>query len=157
VRAFIEDELLTDSGYRESIAEERVKKGFVAAGAPAEAVATLIDRRLLRVEERLDVRRVELTHDVLCGVVRASRDVRQAREAKTAAERLLAETQAKEAAGRGALHRARMVAARNTPPLSKTASGIGRPSTTRAPEAAAASTWRRRNVLMWRGMAGSRA
>jgi tetratricopeptide (TPR) repeat protein len=111
VRAFIEDELLTDSGYRESIAEERVKKGFVAAGAPAEAVATLIDRRLLRVEERLDVRRVELTHDVLCGVVRASRDVRQAREAKTAAERLLAETQAKEAAGRGALHRARMVAA----------------------------------------------
>lgn len=111
VRAFIEDELLTDSGYRESIAEERVKKGFVAAGAPAEAVATLIDRRLLRVEERLDVRRVELTHDVLCGVVRASRDVRQAREAKTAAERLLAETQAKEAASRGALHRARMVAA----------------------------------------------
>ena len=111
VRAFIEDELLTDSGYRESIAEERVKKGFIAAGASAEAVAVLIDRRLLRVEERLDVRRVELTHDVLCGVVRASRDVRQAREAKEAAERLLAETQAKEAAGRQSLHRARMVAA----------------------------------------------
>jgi hypothetical protein len=27
---------------------------------------------LLRVEERLDIRRVELTHDVLCGVVRAA-------------------------------------------------------------------------------------
>lgn len=110
VRSFIEDELLTDSGYRESIAEERVKKGFIAAGATAEAVAVLIDRRLLRVEERLDVRRVELTHDVLCGVVRGSRDVRQAREAKETAERLLAETQAKEAAGRRALGRARWIA-----------------------------------------------
>ena len=111
VRAFIEDELLTDSGYRESIAEERVKKGFVAAGAPAASLATLVDRRLLRVEERLDVRRVELTHDVLCGVVRASRGVRHEREARAAAERQLAETQAKEAAGRHALQRARLVAA----------------------------------------------
>jgi hypothetical protein len=111
VRAFIEDELLTDSGYRESIAEERVKKGFVAAGASPESLATLIDRRLLRVEERLDVRRVELTHDVLVGVVKASRDVRQAREQKEAIERQLAETQAKEAAGRRALGRARLIAA----------------------------------------------
>jgi hypothetical protein len=54
VRTFIEDELLTDSGYRESIAEERVKKAFAAAGASAEALAVLVDRRLLRVEERLD-------------------------------------------------------------------------------------------------------
>ncbi len=111
VRAFIEDELLTESGYRESIAEERVKKGFAAAGASAAALATLVDRRLLRVEERLDVRRVELTHDVLCGVVRASREVRHEREARAAAERQLAETQAKEAATRAALLRARLVAA----------------------------------------------
>ena len=33
VREFIEDEMLTDSGFRESIAEERVRKGFAAAGA----------------------------------------------------------------------------------------------------------------------------
>ncbi|MBL9200967.1 MAG: hypothetical protein JNL39_10700 [Opitutaceae bacterium] len=111
VRAFIEDELLTDSGYRESIAEERVKKGFAAAGASAASLATLVDRRLLRVEERLDVRRVELTHDVLCGVVRASRGVRHEREARAAAERQLAETQAKEAATRTALMRARLIAA----------------------------------------------
>ncbi len=111
VRAFIEDELLTDSGYRESIAEERVKKGFAAAGAPAASLATLIDRRLLRVEERLDMRRVELTHDVLVGVVRASRSVRHEREARADAERQLAATQAKEAAGRHALQRARLIAA----------------------------------------------
>lgn len=117
VRTFIEDELLTDSGYRESIAEERVKKGLVAAGASAAALATLVDRRLLRVEERLDVRRVEFTHDVLCGVVKASRDVRQEREARAAEERRRQETEtqlasarAEEAAAKRAVVRARMIA-----------------------------------------------
>ena len=51
---------------------------------------TLVNRRLLRIEERLDMRRVELTHDVLCGVVRASRDLRHEREARDEAERELA-------------------------------------------------------------------
>jgi len=110
VRAFIEDELLTDSGYRESIAASRVRKAFTAVGAPG-ALTTLVDRRLLRVEERLDVRRVELTHDVLCGVVKSSRDVRQEREQKIAVERQLAATQAQEKASRRALRRARLIAA----------------------------------------------
>ncbi|MBI4623888.1 MAG: hypothetical protein HY736_11820 [Verrucomicrobia bacterium] len=111
VRRFIEDELLTDSGYRESIAEERVKKGFAAAGAPPPALGTLVDRRLLRVEERLDVRRVELTHDVLCSVAMASRSLRHEREAKEAAVRLLEETRAKAEASRRALLRARFFTA----------------------------------------------
>jgi len=110
VRHFIEDQLLTESGFRESLAEERVKKAFAAAGAAPDALATLVDRRLLRVEERLDVRRVELTHDVLCSVVRASRDLRREREARDAAERQLAEQQARERATRKALVRARQVA-----------------------------------------------
>jgi len=70
-----------------------------------------VNRRLLRIEERLDVRRVELTHDVLCGVVKASRDIRQEREARDASERLLAEQREKERATRHALVRARKVAA----------------------------------------------
>lgn len=111
VRRFIEDELLTDSGYRESVAEERVKKGFAAAGAKPGALAALVGRRLLRVEERLDVRRVELTHDVLCAVVKAGRAVRQERESKEAVERQLAATQAHELGTRRALWRARLVAA----------------------------------------------
>jgi tetratricopeptide (TPR) repeat protein len=111
VRHFIEDQLLTESGFRESLAEERVKKAFVAAGAAPDALATLVDRRLLRIEERLDVRRVELTHDVLCSVVRASRDLRREREARDEAERRLAEQQARERATRKALVRARQVAA----------------------------------------------
>ena len=77
VRRVIEDELLTESGYRESLAEERVIKALAAAGSAPDALAKLVDRRLLRIEERLDVRRVELTHDVLCGVVAASRNLRQ--------------------------------------------------------------------------------
>ena len=111
VRKIIEDELLTESGFRESLAEERVIKAFAAVGAPGDALATLVNRRLLRIEERLDVRRVELTHDVLCSVVRGSRDVRLEREARDEAEHRLAAQRAREAATRKALKRARQVAA----------------------------------------------
>ena len=111
LRHYIEDELLTESGYRESIAEESVRKAFTDMGAKPDALPTLVDRRLLRIEERLDVRRVELTHDVLCSVVRAGRDLRHEREARDAAERKLAEQRARELATRKALVRARQIAA----------------------------------------------
>ena len=111
VRRVIEDELLTDSGYRESLAEERVQKALAAAGAAPDALARLVDRRLLRIEERLDMRRVELTHDVLCSVVRSSRDLRHEREAREEARRQLQIQQEREAATRRSLLRARAVAA----------------------------------------------
>lgn len=111
VRQVVEDELLTDSGHRESLAEERVRKALVAAGADEDALTTLVNRRLLRIEERLDVRRVELTHDVLCSVVRSSRDLRHEREARDEAQRQLQLQQAREAATRRALVRARTIAA----------------------------------------------
>ena len=111
VRKFIEDEMLTESGFRESLAEERVLKAFAAAGAAPEALATLVNRRLLRIEERLDLRRVELTHDVLCNVVAASRDLRHEREARDEAERRLAAQRERERATRAALVRARKIAA----------------------------------------------
>jgi len=110
VRRVIEDELLTESGYRESLAEERVIKALAAAGAAPDALAKLVDRRLLRIEERLDVRRVELTHDVLCSVVRASRDLRHEREARDEAERQLAAQSEREAETRRTLRRTRRVA-----------------------------------------------
>ena len=111
VRQVIEDELLTASGYRESLAEERVQKALAEAGAAPEALAKLVDRRLLRIEERLDMRRVELTHDVLCSVVRSSRDLRHEREARDEARRQLLTQQEREATTRRALVRARTVAA----------------------------------------------
>ncbi len=110
VRRFIEDELLTDSGYRENVAEERVQKGLAAAGAAPDALSILVGRRLLRIEDRLDLRRVELTHDVLTGVVASSRSLRREREAKEAAEQQLATTREKEAGTQRALWRARLVA-----------------------------------------------
>lgn len=110
VRRVIEDELLTESGHRESLAEERVRKALADAGAEPDALMRLVNRRLLRIEERLDVRRVELTHDVLCSVVRGSRDLRHEREARDEAQRRLEEQQAREIATRRALVRARVVA-----------------------------------------------
>ena len=110
VRCFIEDEMLTDSGFRESIAEERVRKGFDVAGAPSQALATLVDRRLLRVEDRLDMRRVEITHDVLCGVIGASRAARHEREKLEESRRELAAQQERERTTQRALVRARLVA-----------------------------------------------
>src|SRR5439155_22548466 len=58
-----------------------------------------------------DLRRVELTHDVLCSVVAASRDLRHEREARDEAEHQLAAQRARERATRKALVRARQVAA----------------------------------------------
>jgi hypothetical protein len=109
-RQIIEDELLTSSGFRENIAEERLLSRLNAVGAAPDTLATLVNRRLLRIEERLDMRRVELTHDVLCGVVKSSRDLRREREAREATERLLAEQHSRELAARRALVRARQIA-----------------------------------------------
>ena len=53
------------------------------------------------------MRRVELTHDVLCSVVKASRDLRHEREARDEAERKLAAQRERERATRTALVRAR--------------------------------------------------
>ncbi len=110
VRQAIEEDLLTSSGYRENVAEERVLSRFKAVGADATTLATLVNRRLLRIEERLDVRRVELTHDVLCPVVKASRDARHEREAHEETEKTLAAQRERELAARRALVRARKVA-----------------------------------------------
>ena len=111
VRRIIEDELLTESGFRENVAEERLLSQFAQAGAAPGTLPLLVNRRLLRIEERLDVRRVELTHDVLCTVVKSSRDKRHEREAREATERLLAEQRARELAAHRAMVRARQVAA----------------------------------------------
>ena len=110
VRNIIEDELLTASGFRENVAEERLLSSFESAGAAPDTLAVLVNRRLLRIEERLDIRRVELTHDVLCSVVRSSRDLRHEREARDATERLLAEQRERELSARRSLVRARQVA-----------------------------------------------
>jgi conflict system STAND superfamily ATPase len=81
-RVFVEDELLTPSGFRETIALETARSELAAARVPAEVLDALVARRLLHYELRGRDTRVELTHDVLTKVVSASRDQRRAVEAE---------------------------------------------------------------------------
>jgi hypothetical protein len=78
MRAFVEDHLLTKSGFRDNLALETALE---FPGVTRPLIDTLVSRRLLRIEDRLGVQRVELTHDVLAEVIRASRDTRQQRRA----------------------------------------------------------------------------
>ncbi|MFM0017958.1 WD40 repeat domain-containing protein [Paraburkholderia azotifigens] len=82
VRVFIEDELITAAGHRDSYALE---DALVLPGISRADIERLVAGRLLRVDDRFGVRRLELTHDVLTRVVKDSRDARQAREAAAAA------------------------------------------------------------------------
>jgi tetratricopeptide (TPR) repeat protein len=84
LRGLIEDRLLSPDGFRESIALDTIARELshtCAPGAYHTVLDQLVQRRLLTVEERGGVRRVELAHDVLTGIVKASRDERHEVEA----------------------------------------------------------------------------
>jgi hypothetical protein len=76
VRVFVEYRLLTSSGFRNTVPLEEA----TLAGVAAEDIRTLVDCRLIRVEERLGIPHLELTHDLLTKVVQKSRAERQERE-----------------------------------------------------------------------------
>ena len=88
VRLFIEDELLTASGHRNSAA---LDDALTRPDVTLPILNELVNRRLLAYEDRHQIRRVELTHDVLVPVIKASRDSRLTREALAQAERLRAQ------------------------------------------------------------------
>jgi hypothetical protein len=88
VRLFIEDELLTASGHRNSCA---LDDALTRPDVSLPVLNELVNRRLLAYEDRHHTRRVELTHDVLVPVIKASRDSRLTREALAQAERLRAD------------------------------------------------------------------
>ena len=76
MRTFVEDHLLTKSGFRDNLALETA---LDFPGVTQPLIDTLVARRLLRLEDRMGVQRVELTHDVLAEVIRASRDAQHQR------------------------------------------------------------------------------
>ena len=80
VRVLLESELITEGGFRDSINEERAKDYLRHEKADPDALTRLVDRRLLRVEERIDQRRLELAHDLLCGILNESAQERLADE-----------------------------------------------------------------------------
>jgi WD40 repeat protein len=95
VRALVEDELVTDSGLRVDITLDRARQALRQRGASGSAIDELVKRRLLRIEPRLDIQRVELIHDVLTPVVKKSRDERQQQEATRRAEQQAQEAREK--------------------------------------------------------------
>jgi WD40 repeat protein len=84
VRNFIEDNLLTATGYRNSCA---LDDALARPDVTPPILNELVNRRLLAYEDRHHARRVELTHDVLIPVIKASRDTRIAREMQAQVER----------------------------------------------------------------------
>ena len=90
LRQLIEDRLLSPDGFRESIAFDTIRRDLsrvVSAETSRLVLDAIIERRLLTVEERGGVRRLELAHDVLTRVVKASRDERQENEAVAKAQK----------------------------------------------------------------------
>jgi WD40 repeat protein len=78
VARFIETELITETGFRDSY----IRQDAVPAHLTEDELAQLISARLLRLEDRYGAQRIELTHDVLTRVVREHRDRRRVEEEK---------------------------------------------------------------------------
>ncbi len=75
VRTFVENRLVTGSGFRRA---EALEEAIREPGVTKEDIEDLVNRRLLRTEERLEIPHVELIHDVLTKVVVESRDNQKA-------------------------------------------------------------------------------
>ena len=80
VADFIESKLISEKGFRNSYPREEA----VPTHLTEDELAQLISSRLLRLEDRYGAQRIELTHDVLTGVVREHRDRRRAEDEKAA-------------------------------------------------------------------------
>src|SRR6185369_8880618 len=93
VREFIEDELISASGFRESITRDTAVSQLHRAGVanPEAALCALVDQRLLVDDERGGISRIELTHDILAPIGAASRVERAEHAALAEIERGLAE------------------------------------------------------------------
>ena len=94
---FIEDKLLTTTGYRNSCA---LDDALSCPDVTQPILNQLVNRRLLAYEDRHHTRRVELTHDVLIPVIKASRDSRLTRKALAQAEQQQREAYEKERVAR---------------------------------------------------------
>ena len=75
---FIEEQLITENGFRNSYAREDAVPKYLTP----DQLDRLIDLRLLRLEEHYGAQRIELTHDVLTRIVGEHRDRRRAEDEK---------------------------------------------------------------------------
>jgi hypothetical protein len=87
VRAFVEDQLVTRSGARDSVSRERAEGILSEQGVSPKAIDRLVARRLLRIHDRPEGPRVELIHDVLLPIASKASAERHAAAAKDRAQR----------------------------------------------------------------------
>jgi len=73
VRLFVEQNLVTPAGFRATMPVEEARREHISD----KDLDELVDRRLLRYEDRLGTRHVELAHDLLTGLVQKSRERRE--------------------------------------------------------------------------------
>ena len=102
VRHFVEDELVSAAGFRETVTLDTALNDLRAAGVsqPRAALDRLVDQRLLTIEDHAGVARVEFTHDILAALALRSRTARKEQEAiaaKEAAEAARAEEEGRRA------------------------------------------------------------
>ncbi len=107
-RMFVEERLILDPGYRDTVALDVV---FRTPGVGRDDIDRLVRRRLVRIEQRGAIRRLELTHDLLVGVILESRNKRQIEEKAEHEKAARVEAEQREWAARRILRRTRMVAA----------------------------------------------
>jgi len=86
VCTFVEEKLLTRRGFRNLVVYD---EAIGSPGVTEEDVEELVRRRLVRIEERGRRRLLELSHDLLTGVVTASRDERRRRQKEAEAVKKL--------------------------------------------------------------------
>ena len=97
VHRFVENELVTESGFRKPCAQDDARRE--PYGIELDALQVLVNLRLLRIEPSLGVTRVELIHDLLAPTVVARRDARRkADEARRLHDELRRQQEAKEQA-----------------------------------------------------------
>ncbi|HET7538453.1 MAG TPA: WD40 repeat domain-containing protein [Polyangiaceae bacterium] len=81
VRDFVEQHLLSPEGFRQSVNHDTFVRGLLNARLSIEqaerSIAKLIENRLVVSEAREGIQRLELTHDILTGIVRTSREQRE--------------------------------------------------------------------------------
>jgi hypothetical protein len=108
VRTFMEERLLTVSGYRDTVALENA---LSSPGVTRAAIDRLVEKRLVRIEDRAGVARLELTHDLLTRVIVASRARRREREAAARESEVKREADERERQALAQLRRSRYTAA----------------------------------------------
>lgn len=86
VRRFVEEELVTENGYRNSCAEDDAEMQHQVSRADIDA---LVNLHLLRREHHLGVERVELTHDLLTRAIAEARTARRQQEQADEAKQVL--------------------------------------------------------------------